>query len=176
MEDYKLVKSEMAFKGRIISVNHDTIVLPDGREAVREIVKHGGAAAILPVDSDGNIILVRQYRHSARELALEIPAGCLEKNEAPEVCAVRELEEEVGVKTGKVTYMTKFYSSIGFCDEVIHLYLAEDLVETQQNFDEDEFITLEKYSLDEALNLITTGKIIDSKTILAILFYKSICL
>jgi len=168
---YETIRSEKVFSGLLIDVYHDVINLPDGREARREIVKHAPAAAVLPVDTDGKLIFVRQYRHSVNAMALEVPAGILEKGEAPAVGAARELEEETGKAAGKLTFIFKFYSSIGFCDEEISVYIAEDLSTTSQNPDEDEFVTVEKYTPDEAFQLIADGRIADSKTTAAILYY-----
>ncbi|MDR1560707.1 MAG: NUDIX hydrolase [Clostridiales bacterium] len=168
---YEIIRSEKVFKGILIDIYHDVISLPDGREAVREIVKHAPAAAVLPVDTDGKLIFVRQYRHSINAMTLEIPAGILENGEDPAVGAARELEEETGKKVGKLTFIFKFYSSIGYCDEGLYIYIGEDLTTTSQNLDEDEFVTIERYSPDEALKMITDGKIIDSKTTAAVLYY-----
>ena len=173
MKPYETVKSETVYKGRIIDVTHDLITLPDGREAIREVVVHGGAAAVLPVDENGDIIFVRQYRQPARGLVLEIPAGTLEKNEEPLDCATRELEEETGLIAGKITFMFKLFTTIGFCKEVIHIYLAESLREGTRNFDEDEFLTVERHTPSESKELIRNGGIIDGKTISAVLFYTS---
>lgn len=170
---YEVNSSEIAYKGKVFNIEKDVITLPDGRETTRETVTHGGAAAMLPVDKDGKIIFVRQYRHSARKEVLEIPAGTIEKGEDPYDCAVREIEEETSYKAGKMTFMFKMYSSIGFCNEILYIYLAEDLTKGNFNMDEDEFITVERYSLDESIKLIETGEICDSKTIAAVLAYKN---
>jgi len=174
MKPLKTVKSETVYEGKIIDVVNDVIELQDGRHAIREVVKHIGAAAIIPVDKDGNIIFVKQYRHPALDYVLEIPAGTLEVGEDPFICAKRELEEETGYKSEDISFVFKFYSAIGFCTEVLHIYLAENLREGKMNLDEDEFIELERYSLDEAVNMIFSGGIIDSKTIAAVLAYKEI--
>lgn len=169
-----VVKSEEVFKGKIIDVYHDTISLPDGRTALREIIKRGSAAAIVPVDSDGNIILVKQYRHPVGDCVLEIPAGMIEDGEDPLVCAKRELEEETSFKTNDLKFLTKMYSAIGFCDEQIYIYLTDNLSQGSFNLDEDEFIEVEKYSLEDAVAMIFNGKIVDSKTMVGILAYKDL--
>lgn len=169
-----VVKSEEVFKGKIIDVYHDTISLPDGRMALREIIKRGSAAAIVPVDSDGNIILVKQYRHPVGDCVLEIPAGMIEDGEDPLVCAKRELQEETSFKTDDLKFLTKMYSAIGFCDEQIYIYLADNLSQGSFNLDEDEFIEVEKYSLEDAISMIFNGKIVDSKTMVGILAYKDL--
>ncbi len=172
MDSYKVLKSKEVYKGRVFTVEKDTISLPDGTSAERETVRHGGAAAMIPVDNDGKIIFVKQYRHSAKSITLEIPAGTLEKGEDPLDCAVRELEEETSYKANKMTFLFKMYSAIGFCSEILYIYLAEGLTQGQFNMDDDEFITLERYSPDEALNMIFSGEICDSKTISAVLAYR----
>ena len=168
---YEIIKSETLFRGLLVEVRQDIIQLPNGKEAVREIVKHSPAAAVLPVDADGKLILVRQYRHTIKDMALEIPAGILEKGEDPAVGAARELEEEIGKKAGKLTFIFKFYPSIGFCEETLSVFIAEDLVSTCQNLDEDEFVTIERYTPEEVVKLISDGKIVDSKTIAAVYYY-----
>ena len=174
MKPIKTIKSEIVYKGKIIDVVNDVIELEDGRHAIREVVQHIGAAAIIPVDSEGNIIFVKQYRHPALDYVLEIPAGTFEKGEDPFICAKRELEEETGYGSDEISFVFKFYSAIGFCTEILHIYLAENLYEGKMNLDEDEFIEIEKYSLDEAIKMIFNGSIVDSKTIAAVLAYKEI--
>ncbi len=172
MNDYKVLKSEEVYKGRVFTIEKDVISLPDGNTAERETVRHGGAAAMLPIDSNGNIIFVKQYRHSAGRITLEIPAGTLEKGEDPIDCAIRELEEETSCKADKMTFLFKMYSAIGFCSEILYIYIAEGLSQGHFNMDDDEFITLERHSVEEAVNMIFNGEICDSKTIGAVLAYK----
>ncbi len=174
MKPYETLGRVELLHGNIIDVVRDTISLPDGRSAQREMVIHGGACAILPVDSDGNIIFVRQYRHPAGEEVLEIPAGMLEEGEDPKECAIRELEEETGYKTENVKFMFSMYSAIGFCNEVLYVYLARDLKPGVVNLDEDEFVTVEKYSIEKATNMIFENKIKDSKTIAAVFACKDV--
>lgn len=174
MENYKVINEEITYKGRIIDIHKDTITLPNEKTTLREVVFHPGAAAILPIDKDGNIIFVRQYRHPAKSLVLEIPAGTLDKNEDTRDCAIRELEEETGMKTNKLSFIMKMYMAIGYSNEEISIYLAEDLEEGTQNLDEDEFVTIEKYSLKTSIDMILKGEIVDSKTIAAIFAYKEI--
>lgn len=169
---YEVKSSEIIYKGKIFNLERDIITLPNGRETVRETIRHGGAAAMIPVDKDGKIIFVRQYRHSARKEVLEIPAGTIEKGENPYDCAIREIQEETSYKAGKMTFLLKMYSAIGFCSEVIYIYLAENLEKGNFNMDDDEFITNERYTLEESIELIHNGLICDSKTITAIFAYK----
>ncbi len=172
--DYKTVKSEKVFEGRILKVMRDEITMPDGDTATREIVIKNNASAIVPVDSEGNIIFVRQYRHPAGDMILEIPAGTFEAHEDPYECAVRELEEETGYKAGGITYVNWTYASVGICTERIYLYIAENLQPGVQKLDKDEFIDLEKYSLKDALDMIYDGTIRDSKTVMGILAYNEL--
>ena len=168
---FETLRSETVFHGKLIDVNHDTIRLPDGREAMREIVRHAPAAAVLPVDADGRLIFVRQYRHTVKAMTLEIPAGILEKDEEPAMGAARELEEETGRIAGKLRFIFRFYSSIGFCDEELSVFIAEDLKPGVLNPDDDEFVTIEKYTPEEAFKLISDGQIVDSKSTAAVLYY-----
>lgn len=169
---YEVKKSEIVYKGKIFNLEKDVITLPDGRETVRETIRHGGAAAMIPIDNEGKIIFVRQYRHSAGKEVLEIPAGTIEKGEDPYNCAIREIQEETSYKAGKMTFLFKMFSAIGFCSEQIYIYLAENLEKGEFNMDEDEFITIERYTLKESIELIYKGEICDSKTISAIFAYK----
>lgn len=171
-DDYKLIESEEMYQGRIIKVCRDTIKLPNGKEVYWDMVKHNGAAAVVPVDNDGKIIMVEQYRNSAKKMTLEIPAGGLEKGEDPLVCATRELEEETGNIAKDVEFLFKFYTTIGFCDEVIYVYIAKNLTPTKQNLDEDEFLSIKKFTIDELMEKIFAGEIDDCKTISSLLAYK----
>ena len=175
MDDYNVLKSEKVYKGKVFTIEKDIISLPDGTTAERETVRHGGAAAMIPIDKDGNIIFVRQYRHSAGSMTLEIPAGTLEQGEDPLDCAIRELEEETSYKADKMTFLFKMYSAIGFCSEILYVYLAEGLSKGHFNMDEDEFITLERHNVKDAVDMIFRGEICDSKTIAAVLAYDNMC-
>ena len=170
---YEVTKSETSYTGKVFNIQKDTITLPNGKTTIRETICHNGAAAMIPIDENGDIIFVKQYRHSAKSMVLEIPAGTIEKGEDPLHCAIREIEEETSYKAGEMAFLMKFYSAIGFCNEIIYLYLATNLEKSNFNFDDDEFITLERHSLSESLKLIENGTICDSKTIIAILTYKN---
>lgn len=169
---YETINSQVAFNGKIIDVKVDTISLPDGKTAKREVVVRGDATAIVPIDEKGNVILVEQYRHPVGDMVLEIPAGMLEEGEDPKACAIRELEEETSFITNELTYITTMYPTVGFCTEKLHIYLAKNLQQGNFNFDDDEFIEVKKVPLEEAINMIYTGKIIDSKTIVGLLSCK----
>jgi ADP-ribose pyrophosphatase len=169
--EFQRLGREEIYNGRVIRVVKDKLLLPNGKEADWDLVQHNGAAAVVAIDDEGKILLVHQYRNAANTVTLEIPAGTLEKGEDPLVCAKRELEEETGFKTDDFEFLIRFYTAIGFCDEMIHIYVAKGLKPSRQNLDEDEFVTVESYSLDELFDMIYSGKIIDAKTISSILAY-----
>lgn len=164
-----VLATKKLFEGKIINLRVDTVILPNGREATREVVEHPGAVAIVPILEDGRILLVRQYRHAVGQMMLEIPAGKLDKGELPEECALRELEEEAGYKAGKLRKLVSIYTAPGFSDEIIHLYVADNLVPTSQRLDEDEFLHIEVHGKEEIRNLISKGHICDGKSIAALL-------
>jgi len=168
---YEVLSREKKFHGKIVDVVEEHIETPDGKEIVREIVLRGEASAVLPVDADGKIIFVRQYRAPIGGLALEIPAGMIDEGESPLDCAVRELEEEAGVIAGKISRVAKMHTGIGYSTEVNYIFIAEDLREGTQHFDDDEYVEVEKYSLNEAIEMIYDGRITDGKTIAAVLAY-----
>jgi len=172
--EYRTISREEIFKGKILTLVKDKVLLPNNNEAEREIILHKGAAAIVPVDDEGRIIFVRQYRHPIGEELLEIPAGLLEEGEEPLESAKRELEEETGYKYSKIRFICKMISSAGFCNEIVHIYLATELKKGKQNLDEDEFISLERYTFEEAVEMIFDGRIKDSKTIAGILGAKQL--
>ncbi|HQA08251.1 MAG TPA: NUDIX hydrolase [Syntrophomonadaceae bacterium] len=164
----KTISSQQIFAGRIINVKVDTVELPDGSTSTREIVGHAGAVAIIPVDRDGTVWLVRQYRKAVEKVLLEIPAGTLEPGEDPRDCAIRELEEETGLSAATWEPILSYYSAPGFCDEQLHLYLARDLTMGDSHTDRDEFVEVVKMTLVDAYRAIFTGEIIDGKSIIAI--------
>jgi ADP-ribose diphosphatase len=159
------------YQGKVLDLHRETWELPDGREAEFEIVRHPGGAAILPILPDGRLLLLKQFRPAANGVVVEIPAGRLEVGEAPQQGAMRELQEESGWQAGKVTPLGTIYSTPGFCDEQIHLFLAERLTPDVINREPDEFIELFEIDLAGALGMIERGEIPDSKTQLAILNY-----
>lgn len=165
----QLLASEKIFKGLIFEVDRDRLREADGREIVREIVRHNGGAGALPVFDDGCVALVRQYRHPARAELLEIPAGKLEAGEAPKECAARELEQEIGWRAGRLEKLCEFYPTPGFCAEKLHVYLATELQPATQQLDEDELIEIVYLPLPEAVQMAVSGELVDSKTIIALL-------
>lgn len=153
------------FKGKILSLYVDRVRLPNGVEAEREVVEHRGAVGMVAMENEGDVYLVRQYRHAPGRDLLEIPAGKLDEGEEPLACARRELAEEIGLEAGEWARLASFYTSPGFSDEVLHLYLARGLSPAEAAPDEDEFLEVVRISLREALSLVSGGEIEDAKTI-----------
>lgn len=166
----KLGDRKRVFDGAIIHVDHMTATLPNGRSALREVAVHIGASAVIPIDSEGNVYLVRQFRAPLEKVTLEIPAGKLDyKGEDRLEAAKRELREETGFTAGKWTHLTDLATTPGFCDEVIGIYLAQELIAGDTDPDEDEFLNVVKMPLSEAVSLAMAGEIPDSKTICGLL-------
>ena len=162
------ISSQNIYKGKVFDIRIDEI--RDGDiEYKREIVVHKGSAVIIPVFGDGTVALVRQYRHAAGKYLLEICAGTLNMDEDPKTGAIRELEEEIGVKAAKVEKLTEFYVSPGFLTEKMHVFLATELTQTQQNLEEDELLTIERHSFPDLFAMIRNGSIEDAKSIAGLL-------
>ncbi len=162
------VKENYLYKGKIINLRKDDIILPDGNGAIREVVEHSGGSCIL-CEIDNKILLVRQFRYPYKEEVLELPAGKLNAGETPEQTAIRELEEEGGIKAGRVELMFEVYPSPGYTDEIIRIYRALDVQKTKIRLDEDEF--LESVWIDKSTlkQMIKNGEIKDGKTLIALL-------
>lgn len=160
------LRGETKFQGKIIDVIHDTVLLENGREALREVARHPGAVGIFVMDGD-QVVLVRQFRYPIGRELLEIPAGKLERGEEPYPAAMRELREETGGRTSRLEVLGDYYGSAGFCDEKLTLYFArlEQMGETDP--DEDEFLTVERYPLPAFASMIARGDIVDGKTLSA---------
>ncbi len=165
------VSSQTIYEGRKLSLKVDTITLADGQSYKREIVVHPGAVVMVALDDDGNIYLVKQWRRAAGRVLLELPAGTLEKDEAPDITASRELQEEIGLKAGQIEPLGGFFSAPGFSTEYLHLYVARDLTESQLPADEHEEIEVLKVSLEEAMRLIEAGEIQDAKSVAGLCRY-----
>lgn len=166
---------ELVHKGAIIDLNRDTMKLPDGRTEYYDFIYHKGAAAVVPVKDDGKILMVRQFRNAVDDYTLEIPAGGKNGVDEPTLdCAYRELEEETGYYTDKenIELLISLYTTVAFCNEKIDIYVARNLTKTAQHLDDDEYIDVEVYSLDELCEMVLSGKIVDAKTIAAIMAYK----
>ena len=166
--ELELISTEEIYHGRVFDVSVATI-RENGETYTREIVHHPGSAVIIPVFEDGTVGLVEQYRHPARRFMLEAPAGTLSHGEAPEVGALRELEEEVGVKAGKLEKLIEFFVSPGFLEEKMFVYLATQLTESQQNLDEDEYLKIRRIPLLRVMQMVSDGEIQDAKTIIGVM-------
>jgi ADP-ribose pyrophosphatase len=164
----KTISTQPIFTGKIVKLRVDTVALPDGRESTREIVEHRGAVAIVAINQNNEIFMVRQYRKPVEKTLLEIPAGTMEDNEDPLDCARRELSEETGLTAAHWEHILSYYSAPGFSDELLHLYLATDLQPGDTHPDQDEFLELVKMPLKEACTLIYNGTIVDGKSIIGI--------
>lgn len=167
----KLYKRRRIYDGKVVKFSADLIRLPDGKKALREYLEHPGAVAALPLLPDGKIVLVRQYRYPVKQITYEIPAGKLDGKESAISCVKREIEEETGFKAKKVKKIFSYFPTPAFGTEIIHIFLAEDLKKGSFKPDHDEFIQTTTVSFKTALKWVRTGKIKDSKTVIALLLY-----
>ena len=165
----KTVESKTLFEGHIVTLKLDRAQLPNGSLASREVVEHPGGVAVLPLDAEGRVIMVRQYRYPLHNTLLELPAGKLEKGEDHRVCGTRELQEEVGITADEVIYLGGLYLSPGYSNEVLHLYLARGLHQGECHPDEDEFLEIERVPFDKLLDMVMRDEIHDAKTVAAVL-------
>ena len=152
-----------------VRVSRQRVTLPNGRVAELDIVRHPGASAVVPFVSETEVLLIRQYRHAAGGEILEVPAGKLDPGDTPTRCAARELEEEAGMRAGRLLPLGRVLTTPGFTDEVIHLFAAFELTATQTRHEEDEVIEVLRVSLDEALDRVWRGELVDAKSALALL-------
>ncbi|MDR1728049.1 MAG: NUDIX hydrolase [Acidobacteriota bacterium] len=160
-----------AYNGKILKLHVDTVRLESGESTIREVVRHPGGVAAIPVMDDGRIVLIRQFRYPLGKFIWEIPAGKLDSGQSPRDTAARELEEEIGCVAGTLTAACAFYSSPGFCDEVIHLFVASDLTPCPRRLEVGEHITPEPRTLAECLQMVASGEIMDGKSVLGLLWY-----
>ena len=167
----KTVSTKRIYDGIVVNLRVDTVELPDGKTALRDIVEHPGGVGIVAITDDNKILMVKQYRKPIEKAIIELPAGKLDKDEDHEVCGRRELEEETGYKAKKFTYLGYMYPSPGFDDEVTHLYLARDLYKGKVNLDEDEYLDVYKYDISEVKEMIMNNEINDAKTVIG--FFKA---
>ncbi|WP_134683213.1 NUDIX domain-containing protein [Brevibacillus migulae] len=167
------IASETIYEGKVITVKVDDVRLPNGKTAKREIVKHQGAVAVLPLTDDGKMVVVRQFRKALERTILEIPAGKLEKGEEPLACAKRELEEETGYTAAHYEHLSSFYTSPGFADELLHVYVATGLKAGAMQPDEDEFVEVLELTLEEAHEKHRLGEIRDAKTVVALFAWEN---
>ena len=170
-----LVESTVIHDGRVVHLSVDTVRFPDGSVGRLELVRHRGAAAVLPVlgsreDPDPDVLLLQQYRYAAGGVIYEVPAGIIEPGESWEECARRELEEEAGFRAGTLEKLTTIHTTPGFTNEEIHLYAAFDLAEGTVRTDEDEFLQVERMPLSQAIELARSGRMTDAKSLVTILY------
>ncbi len=166
----KKLKSETLYSGKVVTLEVDEVLLPNGKKGIRECVRHSGGAAVLLV-KDGKVLLVKQFRYPYGKETYEIPAGKLNKGEDPLKAAERELEEETGFKA-KLVHALNVYPSPGYTDEIINIYFAEEIELGRQNPDDDEFVATEFIDFDSVLKMIERGEICDAKTVVAVYKYK----
>lgn len=170
---FEILNSEIVYPGRAFTIRRDTLRLPDGHETRFDIVAHVGSVVIIPLDERGNLLFVRQYRHAAGLELLELPAGTLDKGEAPEACALREIREETGMAAGHIEHLGGFFLAPGYSTEYMHVYLATDLHPDPLEADADEFLTVEYYPVAEALASARAGEMPDAKSLAALLLAQS---
>ncbi|MSP12569.1 MAG: NUDIX hydrolase [Chloroflexi bacterium] len=169
MHSEETLDRQVIYRGKVVGLHVDTIRLPGGGTAIREIVEHTGAVAMVPVDDQGRVWLVRQYRKAAEKPLLEIPAGTRQPGEDPVLCARRELQEEIGLLPGKLTRLGGFYPAPGVSQEFVHIFLAQDLTPAVLPHDEDESLEIEQWDLARAVQAATLGEFEDGKTIIGLL-------
>ncbi|MEC5422330.1 NUDIX hydrolase [Virgibacillus sp. C22-A2] len=168
----KTIKTEKIYDGKVVHLQVDEVTLPNGKTAKRELIKHPGAVAVIPITKDNKIVFVKQYRKPLEKSILEIPAGKLEVGEEPIVTAKRELEEETGYSTSELSFVTSFYTSPGFADELMYIYITDQLEPLKGTVtgDDDEFIEVVELTLDEAKQYVEEERIHDAKTNYAVLY------
>jgi ADP-ribose pyrophosphatase len=164
---FELIKSETLLQGRAFKVKRDYLKTPNGDETTLEIIEHGGSVVLVPVDDDGNLLLVRQYRHAAAQDLLELPAGTRNGEEPFEECAAREIREETGMEAGKLQKVGGFYLAPGYSTEFMAVFLATELRHNPLEADFDEFLQVEKIPVQKAIELFQSGKMLDAKSLAA---------
>lgn len=166
---FETIDTKTQYQGKVFSIRQDRVRLPDGREARLDIVVHTGAVTLIPVDEQGRVWFVRQYRHAAGEVLLELPAGTLEPDEEPQACASREVREETGMSAEKLELLGDFFLAPGYSTEHMYVYLATGLKADPLEQDEDEFLSVEKIPLEQAFQMAETGELKDGKSIAALM-------
>ncbi len=167
-KNFRLLKSEVLFQGRAFSIRRDVLLTPDGRETRFDIVEHHGSVILIPLDDEGNLLFVRQYRHAVGGDLLELPAGSLDEGEAPEMCAARELREETGYAAQVLEKVGEFYLAPGYSTEKMTVFIARQLYAAPLEADADEFLDLVRLPLNEALRAAEAGNIPDAKSLAAL--------
>jgi ADP-ribose pyrophosphatase len=169
----KTISTDRIYEGAILNLRRDKVTIHSGGTSYREIIEHNGGAVAVPITSDGKVIMVRQYRKALEQAVLELPAGKIEKGEAPLATIVRELQEETGYTAGIIEFLTAFYPSVGYTNEILYIYIATDLTPGPTNYDEHEAMDILEVDFDEAHNMVVSGEIQDAKTMLGILLAKN---
>lgn len=164
---FEFISSEVLLQGRAFKIRRDTLKTPDGRETKFEIIDHGGSVVIVPLDADGNILFVRQYRHATGGDLLELPAGTRDNEEPFEECAAREIREETGMEAGQLTRVGDFYLAPGYSSEFMAVFLATDLKHNPLKADDDEFLQVEKIPVNRASEMFERGEMLDAKSLAA---------
>lgn len=174
MEKFERLERTLVYKGAIIDFYQDTVKVPNGNIVKWDFIGHKGAAAVVAVNAEGKLLMVRQYRNALDRETLEIPAGALDSAEEPtHIAAARELEEETGFRAGKLELLLTLRTTVAFCNEKIDVYVATDLQPSKQHLDEDEFINVEVHDIEELTQMVYDCKIQDSKTVAALMAYKN---
>jgi len=169
---FELLKSEVLMKGRAFTIRRDYLKTPDDRETKFDIIEHSGSVVIIPVDENGKVLLVRQYRHATGGDLLELPAGTLDEDEDPDVCAAREIREETGMAASKMTRLGDFYLAPGYSTEFMVVYLATGLSNNPLDADDDEFLSVESIPVAEVIQMAERGEIPDAKSLAALFLAK----
>ena len=165
---FKTIQSKSVYQGKVFDVRQDQVELPDGHLTALDVVEHNGAVTLIPIDEQGQIWFVRQYRHPAQDELLELPAGTLENNEDPEKCAHREVREEIGMSVGRLEKIGEFFMAPGYSTEYMYVYLARELSPAPLPGDEDEFLQVEKFPIEKVFEMAEQGQFKDSKTLAAL--------
>lgn len=165
----KTLSQEIKYNGRILNLRVDTVLLPNGKQAKREVVEHSGGVCVVAFDENDNLLMVKQFRYPYGEITLEIPAGKINYGEDPKECGARELTEETGYVAKELTKLAHLYPTPAYDSEIIHIYLAKQLTKSSQHLDEDEFLSVERVPFDKAVEMVMNNEIPDSKTQIAIL-------
>lgn len=169
---FELIRSETILQGRAFKIRRDYLKTPTGHETRLEIIEHGGSVVLIPIDNEGNILFVRQYRHAVGQDLLELPAGTRDGDEPLEECAAREIREETGMEAGRLQKVGEFYLAPGYSSELMAVYLATELKENPLDADDDEFLDVEKIPLQKAIEMAERGDVPDAKSLAALLLAK----
>ena len=161
-------KADKIYSGKVIDLNLEKVLLPDGKEVELEIIRHPGGACALPFHENGDVTLIKQFRHAVGGIVWEVPAGRIDDGEKPLIAASRELREETGLKAANLEKLGEFIPTPGFCSEVVHLYLASDLEQTEQALEDDEYLEVVRLPFHEAMKKVKSGEITDGKTVVSL--------